>query len=236
VISPENPPEFDWIDVMWETGEVTWRALGRLISASRSELGTGFESNSPGRKVSILHPLYARRDGRNVGDNTSVFDPAEAGFDVVWKRVSWSECLSERRGGAPLQHAPSPSDVHEIRRALASELFEAPSEGSVDDPIVWSEMIRVIASCASGGYDSTCHAFYTPWKYPDRHFAFSGTLQDAAELATLPFRDASPQNLWSTDLSWILLTDNDALWTEVGGSEELISALSASELLETSPS
>ena len=92
-----------------------------------------------------------------------------------------------------------------------------------------------LAAATSGDFRGRCFAFYAAlWTQDfDCPAAFEGELRELVHLYADDALGGSPNNIWSTDRSWLVYTDYDLCGTKVCGARELVDQLAADSNLET---
>ncbi|MET8360199.1 hypothetical protein [Micromonospora sp. NPDC005171] len=151
-----------------------------------------------------------------------------------WRRVFWSQHLTERRGQAADRNHPPSHRWFPHRRWPVT--VQPPPEGPLDKESL-DALLDALGRCSVDGPRTDCVAFYAslPTGDVDSHHVWSGPLSAVPDLleergGPYPF---SPTNLWPTDRSWFVWTDYDLLGTKVSRSGPLVEAVKTHPALET---
>jgi hypothetical protein len=148
-----------------------------------------------------------------------------AGPRIRWKEIADFLCV-------PFE----PQICHEWFRASMNEpscwprFLSGPDEGNLDQEEL-SEMVSILRPF-TGGQECFIRFAEIPLIGTNKPVLFAGALDQVVEFGKGNNYQFSPEYAWPTDRSWCVCSDFDFTFTFVGGPQELISAILASNEFE----
>lgn len=222
--------------------------------------GTGFDVSGWESETWVLHAMYRHRglepvesydeqrrravasgavEAEQIGD-VSLEGLTLGGWNLGmtvspgrgWQRLTWRELAEELAVDLVRQHTAPCFRWFPFRSWPIN--VQPPGEGSLDAESL-QRLVEVLAEHTAGGLEGESVAFFAPatvgWE--DEGATFTGPLGAVPALARGFNGGWSPSNLWPSDRSWFIYTDNDLWSTKVSGSGEVIRAVEHHPWLET---
>ena len=222
-------------------------ALSTSTGAWKDTVGTQVRACIPSTFAAygkLFHPIYIDSTVRDTGPWSKSADrprtighlvSVNSGAYPIGQRLTWKE-ICKQLGIVFHPELTTRAIVQRLPDRSWPRNLLGPAEGTLDAPT----SVHLASVLAEHTLHEDCYFYYDPCKFmwkPGSTMLLRGKLREVTKCFELDINilGMSPCFWWTPSREWCVATDYDLTYTLIGGSEALIKALVADDVLEVLP-